>query len=271
MLCNIFSAYTQTASEAKQVIKIRSINNSTPELLTKSCSIIKERLNDFGLQNFQLMVNSGNIEITFGDKVSINEMLPLFTAKGSIAFYETHSRLDVVKLLKKDDTFFSILNASVSDSAINYSTAIMGFCKPENISKVDKYIAKHYVGGPNEAINFLWSKSPNKNGDYYLYLLKHNASLGKQQILDATENEYNDISISFNESGTLIWQSVSRNNLNKPIAIVIDNKVYAAPIVKNEISGGNCIISGDYSLNEVRLLKSLITNDELPLEFDLIK
>jgi preprotein translocase subunit SecD len=107
-----------------------------------------------------------------------------------------------------------------------------------------------------------------------LYLLKHNAALDKSQVLKAVErktNESIDLMISFNKSGTLVLQSLSKNNIGKPIGIVIDNVVYSAPMVKEEISTGECEISGDFTQSEVTLLKSLINNIELPLDFKIVK
>jgi preprotein translocase subunit SecD len=59
--------------------------------------------------------------------------------------------------------------------------------------------------------------------------------------------------------------------MGKPLAIGIDNRVYSAPILKDEITTGTCEISGNFTLNEVVMLKSLINTNELPLEFKLVK
>jgi SecD/SecF fusion protein len=85
------------------------------------------------------------------------------------------------------------------------------------------------------------------------------------------ETDRSDIMINFDKNGTLVWKSLSKSNIGKPIAIVLDNVVYCAPRVMGEINNGKCIISGDFSIKEITLLKSLISNDELPLEFKLKK
>jgi SecD/SecF fusion protein len=69
----------------------------------------------------------------------------------------------------------------------------------------------------------------------------------------------------------LKWQDLSRNNINKSIAMVIDNLVYFAPMLKEEIKSGKCSVSGDFTLEDVTLLKSLINNGELPLDLIIVK
>ena len=60
-------------------------------------------------------------------------------------------------------------------------------------------------------------------------------------------------------------------NFYKSIALVMDNKVYYAPKVMEEIKNGRCKISGDFSVKEAKMLISLIVNGELPLDFELIE
>jgi preprotein translocase subunit SecD len=271
----IVSAFPQALSNQKQIVKIQSIESAKPDLLEQSSTVIKKRLNDYGLQNFNVSVNinQNTIEIIFIDKADVNGILPLLISKGKIEFYETYNRLDVIKLLEKGDNLFSTLNIPSENSEIKISPAVLGYCKPGNISQVDSYLTKHQVSISGQDVKFLWSKNSNKNGDYSLYLLKPDAVLDKSMVLESSEsetNESNNLMISFNEKGTLVWQNLSKNNIGKPIAIVIDNLVYSSPFLRSEIKEGKCEISGDFTLSEVTLLKSLI-NNELPLEFKLVK
>jgi hypothetical protein len=263
-------------SNQKQTVKIQSTQNSGSDVLDKSRSVINKRLKDYGLQHFDVSIDTNQkiIEITFSDKVDMNTIMPLLTSRGRIEFYETYNRPDVIKLLEKGDKLFSILNIPVGNGEVHISPDILGCCKPDNIPQVDSYLTSHYVSKPGEGIKFLWSKRPNKEGDYYLHLLKHDAALDRSQISGASENKTKEgieLTITFNESGILVLQTLSRNNLNKPIAIVIDDLVYFDPVMKDEITGGKCSITGNFTSSEIALLKSLINNNELPSEFESIK
>jgi len=277
-ICGTFvSAFSKSNSNQNQVVEIQCIvNNPDSKLLDESCLIIKKRLNDNEVKDFDICINpkQGIIQITFNEKIDLNDILPLLISKGEIEFYETYSRKEVIKLLDKGDKLVSLLNVASANSETDNSSPILGFCKPELTSQVDSYIAQYYISKPYESINFLWGNNLNKNGNYYIYLLKQNSVLTKQHILDVSVNNNNDsnyLMITFNNDGALVWQNLSKNNINKSIALVIDKKVYFAPVLKSEIKDGKCSFSGDFTFKELTQLKSLITNGKLPLNFVVVK
>ena len=78
-----------------------------------------------------------------------------------------------------------------------------------------------------------------------------------------------DVIITFTSDGAKLWQEITRCNINKSIAIVLDDEVYYAPKVMFEIKKGKCRISGAFSTDDVNRLIALINNKELPLVFKL--
>jgi len=68
------------------------------------------------------------------------------------------------------------------------------------------------------------------------------------------EGTYN-LLISFSEEGAEEWATLTSKNVGRNIAIVIDGDVYAAPVVREKIEQGKCVISGNFSKNEVSRLK----------------
>ena len=259
----------------KQEIKLQADDEHPDSIaLSKSAAIIEKRLSDYGLQNFLVNENltKNSIDIVFNDPVAESEILPLLTSRGKIEFYETLNRRDVIKLLDKDDRLYSLLNISSDNQFTDSSPAILGYCNSQSKSEVDAYLAEHYVSKPYQGIKFLWSQKSNSSGDFYLFLLKHHASMDGFQIQEAglagggTSNNAS-LTIQFNSSGVKMWQDLTKNNIGKPVAIVIDEAVYSAPQVMSEIKEGKCLISGDYSPKEIMILGSLLNNEELPLEF----
>lgn len=72
------------------------------------------------------------------------------------------------------------------------------------------------------------------------------------------------VSFTFNAAGARKFADVTRNNLNKPFAIVLDGKVITAPNIRSPILGGNGIITGSFTLEEANELAMLLRAGALP-------
>jgi SecD/SecF fusion protein len=67
-----------------------------------------------------------------------------------------------------------------------------------------------------------------------------------------------------------VWAEITKKNLGKSIAIVIDDQVFAAPYVRSSVDNGECMITGNLSQKEINYLIALV-NEQLPVSFNLIK
>jgi len=86
--------------------------------------------------------------------------------------------------------------------------------------------------------------------------LKDKPSLTSKDILEVKKafSSYNDrpeISIVFTKDGAKKFYLLTKENIGKPIAIVIDKQIVSMPIVNSEIIGGKASISGDFSEDEI--------------------
>jgi preprotein translocase subunit SecD len=61
-----------------------------------------------------------------------------------------------------------------------------------------------------------------------------------------------EIAITFNANGAKRFAEVTRNSVGKRLAIVIDGKLYSAPTIRSEISGGKAVISGNFTKEEAK-------------------
>ena len=80
-----------------------------------------------------------------------------------------------------------------------------------------------------------------------------------------------EIRMSMNSQGALIWKNLTRDNVNKSIAIVLDGYVYSAPNVQSEISGGNSQISGNFTIKEGEDLANVLKSGKLPVPARIIE
>ncbi len=88
---------------------------------------------------------------------------------------------------------------------------------------------------------------------------------------DVSQTGGNEIVMQMSSDGAAIWQRLTAKNIKKPIAIVLDSKVYSAPVVQNEISGGRSSITGDFSAKEALDMANILQTGKLPAPAKIIQ
>jgi preprotein translocase subunit SecD len=101
------------------------------------------------------------------------------------------------------------------------------------------------------------------------YLIKKRALLTGGYLTDARvqiDSQYNEpyVSIDFDKKGGQIFERVTAENVKKRLAIVLDGKVYSAPVIQEKISGGQARITGSFTTEEARDLAIVLRSGALP-------
>jgi preprotein translocase subunit SecD len=101
------------------------------------------------------------------------------------------------------------------------------------------------------------------------FLLKKSALLTGASLTDARvqlDSQYGEpyVSIEFDKKGARMFERVTGENVNKRLAIVLDNKVYSAPTIQERIAGGKARITGRFSMEEARDLAIILRAGALP-------
>ena len=106
---------------------------------------------------------------------------------------------------------------------------------------------------------------------FELYALRANNGLPSMQgdvIADAKDefdqNHRPIVSMTMTTSGARDWATLTKKNLKKCVAIVLDGYVYSAPVVQNEITGGNSQISGNFTTDDTRDLANVLKSGKMP-------
>jgi len=73
-----------------------------------------------------------------------------------------------------------------------------------------------------------------------------------------------EINMTMNAEGARMWRRITADNIDRAIAIVLDDFVYSAPIVRQEISGGRSQISGQFTIAEAQDLANILRAGSLP-------
>ena len=177
---------------------------------------------------------------------------------------------------KRANPLFGILNPSVNQAGQAYRGPVVGTVHYTDTAKVNamlnSQIAKAVL--PRDA-RFYWTvKAIDEAGSYYqLVVLKAQrdgrASLEGDVITDARADfsqlsAYANVSMSMNAEGAKAWQRITKDNIGKSVAIVLDGYVYSFPTVQNEIAGGNSQITGNFTVEEAKDLANTLKSGKMP-------
>lgn len=75
-----------------------------------------------------------------------------------------------------------------------------------------------------------------------------------------------EVVVLFNDTGTKQFDEISQRYLKQPLAVILDDVVYSAPIIQGRISGGYCSITGSFTLEEGKDLSLVLKAGALPAE-----
>jgi preprotein translocase subunit SecD len=101
------------------------------------------------------------------------------------------------------------------------------------------------------------------------FLLKKRTLLTGAYLTDARvqiDSQFNEpyVSINFDKKGARIFERITGDNVNKRLAIVLDNSVYSAPVIQEKIAGGQARVTGQFTTEEARDLAIVLRAGALP-------
>ena len=151
----------------------------------------------------------------------------------------------------------------------------------ENRDKIRRWLDREEIARaiPND-VQFVWSAKPHivEGGKKYytLYPVKRTAELTGGVVTSAKatlDPSFNQpvVTMEMNSEGSREWARITGANVGKRIAIVLDDAVFSAPVVRNKITGGNSQIEGMDNLEEARLLEIVLKAGALPAPVEIIE
>lgn len=175
---------------------------------------------------------------------------------------------------KKQNPLFSIFQPSG-----NGALSLVGYASARDTAEVNKIIysalAKQIL--PADC-RLLWSAKPadgiQAKNIYELHAIKVTTTNGRAPIegdvvIDAKDQFNNitgspEVSMTMNSDGARRWAALTKANVGKAIAIVLDGTVYSAPRVNGEISGGQSAISGNFTIEDTKDLANTLKSGRMP-------
>ena len=127
-------------------------------------------------------------------------------------------------------------------------------------------------------VKLLWSakpsdRIPNNKRIYELYCLRmtgnNNRAPLEGDVIDDAKDDFDHftgrpvVTMQMNEDGAREWANLTKKNIGKPVAIVLDDLVYSAPNVNQEITGGNSQISGSFTVEDTKDLANTLKSGRM--------
>ena len=163
----------------------------------------------------------------------------------------------------------------------NYG-AVVGYANKRDMAAIDELLqtpeAKAILP---EDMKLLWGvKGIDKNEEVFeLYAIKVTERNGRAplegDVVTDAKDEYDQnsrpcVSMQMNVEGARRWAALTKANIHRPVAIVLDNLVYSAPNVQNEITGGNSQITGNFTAEDTRDLANVLKSGKMPAPANIV-
>ncbi|WP_221657425.1 protein translocase subunit SecDF [Bacteroides salyersiae] len=175
--------------------------------------------------------------------------------------------------IKKEHPLMAILQLNSSGQG-----PIIGYANYKDTAEVNKYLAmREVIAELPKDLRLKWGVAPadfdKKGQTFELYAIKSTERNGKAPLEGDVVTDAKDdfdqhgkpsVSMSMNTDGARRWAQLTKQNIGRSIAIVLDNYVYSAPNVSTEITGGNSIITGNFSPEQSKDLANVLKSGKMP-------
>ena len=194
--------------------------------------------------------------------------------KGAAAKAASNNQSAQLEQAKKTNPLLAVLQLAPQGSM-----SVVGYANVRDTAEVNKIIysaaAKQVL--PSD-VKLLWGAKPadglSVKNVYELYALKVTQSNGhaplEGDVITDAKDEFDQmsgrpsVSMSMNSDGARRWAEMTKANVGKAIAIVLDGVVYSAPRVNGEISGGNSQITGNFTIEDTKDLANTLKSGRMP-------
>ena len=180
-----------------------------------------------------------------------------------------------MELAKKQNPLFSVFQPTQGNTL-----AVVGYANARDTAEVNKIIFSELAGRifPAE-LKLRWGAKPENfggetKGDIFeLYALKITEPSGRAPLEgDVITNGKDDfdqmghpcVSMQMNSDGARRWSQITKQNIGKAVAIVLDDAVYSAPRILTQIDGGNSQITGNFTIEATKDLANTLNSGKMP-------
>lgn len=280
---------------------LRVADGSDSVAASKSYLVIANRLKNFEIDGQYYVDMKGNdiiVRIAEGATYDPSRLKKLLESSAELTFRVTYNMGEIGDELNQAHQTYLRMNKFDSATAavtpfLGYLTPqatpdgltpFIGYCYEKDTAMVGAILRTDSIAVlfPFDLV-FHWGKGmTDENGQPTLVLVacktgsnyemsgEHIASAEKQ--FDSQSGSASpQISITFDQTGTTEWSKMTKANVGRSLAIELADFVYSAPTVQAEITGGQAVITGNFTETEAMELALMLNSGDLPADFRIVE
>ncbi len=282
-----------------------ALNEQVNSQVDAAFNIFRTRIDQFGVvaPNIQkLQDKSGQILLELPGVKEPERVTELLKSSANLEFYEVYNYNEIAGDLQRfaaayaqQDTVNHTNVIALLGGGQRQGSPVLGMVTPANKAAVDSIMSSQLAKQilPSDLV-LMWTVKPTEIPEYdaqgnvvkkangqdkvnpywELVALKGDAVLEGDAVTSAS-SEYdnlqgNMVNMKMSDRGAQEWATITRNNLGRSIAIVLDNHVYSFPNVNSEITGGSSQITGNFSPEEANDLANVLKSGKMSAKVDVV-
>ena len=272
------------------------IEEEVDKIIDNSYKVLRTRIDRFGViaPNIQQLAKKGRILLELPGIKDPDRVIGLLKKAANLEFYATYKYSAIAPSLNELSNKYA--SSAAADSTVgkkNLMTMLggassewcnVGYVLASDTAAVNKIINSELASQILPAdLKLCWSVKPEKvkEGEperFTLIALKTdnegNPALTGEVVTSASTSYENlkgsTVSMTMNDEGAKRWARVTADNIGQPVAIVLDDQVYSAPRVNQEITGGRSEITGDFTPEEATDLSNVLESGKMDAQPEVI-
>ena len=280
----------QRDGEFLEKISKKSTNKEVTALLTQQIdrqiddafNVFRNRIDKFGVvsPNIQKIEGkNGQILLELPGVKDPEQMTRLLKSSANLQFYEVFNANEVGNDVESLSIAYAQANEGkktlrdyFGNRQVNGNSPVVGYVNRADTAAVNEILNSPQAQDLRSDLKLVWSAKPSngskgKNAVFELIALKGEPRLEGDAITSASSEHDNlrgnVVNMRMSDRGAQDWAVITKENVGRPIAIVLDDNVYSYPNVNTPITGGSSEITGHFTPEEANDLAQLLKSGKM--------
>ncbi len=272
---------------------VSDLKKQTEDAVSRAAEIIRNRIDQYGVSEPSIQrQGERRIIVELPGVAKEEEAKQLLQGTALLEFKMMKEAPFVENIVKKiDNALLGIADSTIekdtskAKKAGPFTSLIAGsLVLPENKDKVKRILDRPEVRRITEnTVDIIMSAKSNlvnvdqtkKVAVFEIYFVNAKPEITGNVVTNATatldQNSQNVVNMEMNTDGANEWARITGANINKRCAIILDNAVFSAPVIRSKITGGRSVIEGMANFEEAKRLEIVLKAGALPAPVDIIE